>query len=136
MIDWRLMVSKFLSFLFFFFFFFAIRSGFSCREWSLISFSPCQCTREVLQEYYVNLARTHSSGKFYIAGTQSPSVSSDSDDIDMDSGQSCPSSPGEAPHPSAVLVGPPPQEVSQRPTIEQNMAFAALQQSRGTAPPP
>lgn len=131
MIDWRLMVSKFLSLCF--------RSGLLMQE-VVLNFlsSPCQCTREVLQEYYTNLARTHSSGKFYISGTESPSISSDSDDIDMDSGQSCPSSPSDTPHPSAVLLGPgsSPQEGSQRPTIEQNMAFAALQQSRGMPPPP
>ncbi|KIM45123.1 hypothetical protein M413DRAFT_47510, partial [Hebeloma cylindrosporum] len=62
------------------------REFLSMIDWRLM------CTREVLQEYYINLARTHSSGKFYIAGTESPSISSDSD-IDMDSGQSCPSSP-------------------------------------------
>ncbi|KAF8971050.1 cyclin-domain-containing protein [Flammula alnicola] len=84
------------------------REFLSMIDWRLM------CTREILQEYYVNLVRTHSADM-------------------MDSGQSQPSSPTETPaQPSAVLLEPGTtlQEVIQRPTIEQNMAFAALQQSQ------
>ncbi|TFK44539.1 cyclin-domain-containing protein [Crucibulum laeve] len=84
------------------------------------------CTREVLQEYYINLVRTHSTGQFVIAGADSsPSNSSDSD-IDMESGQSRPPSPEIPTRPQPGTI---PQEVAQRATVEQNMAFAALQQS-------
>lgn len=108
-------------------------------EWRLMS------TRHVLQEYYVNLVRTHSSGAYVIVGADSPASSSSSDiDIDMDSsGQSAPPSPS-APHvrrpqqqrapsePSTILVEPGTSapEGTQRPTLEQNMAFAALQNSQ------
>ncbi|KAH6914191.1 cyclin-dependent protein kinase regulator Pho80 [Coprinopsis sp. MPI-PUGE-AT-0042] len=62
------------------------REFLSMIEWRLMS------TRHVLQEYYVNLVRTHSTGAYVIVGTDSP-ASSDSD-IDMDSsGQSAPPSP-------------------------------------------
>ncbi|KAJ6603128.1 cyclin-domain-containing protein [Mycena sp. CBHHK59/15] len=93
------------------------------------------CTREVLQEYYVNLVRTHSTGQFFVVGAPSSggSISSDSD-VEMDSGHSRPSTPdARARHrgstimiDSALVTA----EVSRRPTIEQNMAFAALQQSQ------
>ncbi|KAF8160948.1 cyclin-domain-containing protein [Crassisporium funariophilum] len=110
------------------------REFLSMIDWRLM------CTREILQEYYVNLVRTHSTGKFIIAGTHSPSNSSDSD-MDIDSGQSPPSSPSNARHhhlrlsisePSAILVEPGTSaaEVPQRPTVEQNVAFAELQQSQ------
>jgi hypothetical protein len=139
MIDWRLMVSTWFPS-----FFFASSSlhlsGASLSIWSFYTFLTrffclCfffppsrQCTREILQEYYVNLVRTHSGGKFYIAGEESPSVSSDSE-IDMDSGGSSPTDTPTPAQPSAVLLEPgtTAQEVVQRPTIEQNMAFAALQ---------
>ena len=85
-----------------------------------------QCTREILQEYYVNLVRTHSAGRYFLTGADSPSSSSDSE-IDLDSGAS---SPTETPsQPSAVLLEHGTMhEFVTRPTIEQNMAFAALQQ--------
>ncbi|PPQ98438.1 hypothetical protein CVT24_004117 [Panaeolus cyanescens] len=98
------------------------------------------CTRDTLQEYYVNLVRTYSTGKYFIAGADSPGESPESD-IEMDSGQSCPPSPkdsrqqlrpGRSSEPSAILMEPginAQDTTSQRPTIEQNMAFAALQQS-------
>ncbi|EAU91328.2 cyclin-dependent protein kinase regulator Pho80 [Coprinopsis cinerea okayama7 len=112
------------------------------------TFSPnkfyARCTREILQEYYVNLARTHSGGNFVIAGSNSP-LSSDSD-IDMDSsGQSAPPSPSDRTttgrrhrsqrsisEPSTVLVEPGTsvQGVVQRPTLEQEMAFAALRNTQ------
>ncbi|KAJ7755729.1 cyclin-domain-containing protein [Mycena maculata] len=91
------------------------------------------CTRDVLQEYYVNLVRTHSSGQFFVVGARSSggSVSSDSD-VEMDTAQSRPSTPAGRNRGSTILidsalVNP---DVSRRPTIEQNMAFAALQQSQ------
>jgi len=110
-------------------------------EWRLM------CNRDILQEYYVNLVRTHSCGRYYIS---SPSISWESDDQDMDSGQSRPASPTDTPpcphhphhrlrcsssEPSAILVEPgtavvQDAAVAQRPTIAQNMAFAALQQSQ------
>ncbi|KAF9047325.1 cyclin-domain-containing protein [Panaeolus papilionaceus] len=98
------------------------------------------CTRDALQEYYVNLVRTYSTGQYFIAGANSPSMSPESD-LEMDSGQSCPPSPkdsrqqlrpGRLSEPSAILVEPgtnAQENPTQRPTIEQNMAFAALQQS-------
>ncbi|KAJ7124941.1 cyclin-domain-containing protein [Mycena epipterygia] len=100
-------------------------------DWRLMS------TRDVLQEYYVNLVRTHSTGQFFIVGTHSSSgsISSDSD-VEMDTAQSRPATPVDTPRlpnrgstiliDAAALV----TEVSRRPTIEQNMAFAALQQSQ------
>ncbi|KAJ7502807.1 cyclin-domain-containing protein [Mycena galericulata] len=91
------------------------------------------CTRDVLQEYYVNLVRTHSSGQFFVVGAHSSSgsISSDSD-VEMDTTQSRPSTPASRSRGSTILidsalVAP---DVARRPTIEQNMAFAALQQSQ------
>ncbi|KAG5722995.1 Nuc-1 negative regulatory protein preg [Termitomyces sp. T112] len=96
------------------------------------------CTRELLQEYYVNLVRTHSSGSYVIAGSESPLES----DVDMDSRTPSPSDPGaRARHrrrlsvheTSTILIDPAPmpQDVApRRPTIEQNMAFAALRESQ------
>lgn len=126
MIDWRLMVSP-------------SRRVKSVVVVTIVS-TFTQTTREVLQEYYVNLVRTHSSNIFYIAGNESPGTSSDSD-LEMDSAPSSPIltrqphmrlSPAE---PAAVLVEPGAtlQETHQRPTIEQNMAFAALQQFQDTS---
>ncbi|KAJ7287380.1 cyclin-domain-containing protein [Mycena rebaudengoi] len=103
------------------------------------------CTRELLQEYYVNLVRTHSTGQFFVVGAQSSggSISSDSDvDLDME-GQSRPSSPSDAPRASrnrgstilieSALVT---SDVSRRPTIEQNMAFAELRQAQDASDEP
>ncbi|KAF8908780.1 cyclin-domain-containing protein [Mucidula mucida] len=76
-------------------------------------------TREVLNEYYVNLVRTHSKGTYVLETT-----SEDSDtEMDFESEYSSPSSLSQRRTPTAGL--PPP-----RATIEQNMAFAALQQSQ------
>ncbi|KNZ77789.1 Nuc-1 negative regulatory protein preg [Termitomyces sp. J132] len=97
-----------------------------------------KCTRELLQEYYVNLVRTHSSGSYVITGSESPLES----DVDMDSRTPSPSDPGaRARHrrrlsvheTSTILIDPAPmpQDVApRRPTIEQNMAFAALRESQ------
>ena len=134
MIDWRLMVS---------------RKSFFFSSLYLTN-KPFQCTREILQEYYVNLVRTHSSGKFILAGTHTTPSNSSESDMDMEnnsnSGQSTPSSPIvgtrrrrprlSSPESSNMLDSPPllvPEVIpphSPRPTIEQNMAFAALQQSQ------
>ncbi|KZT26813.1 cyclin-domain-containing protein [Neolentinus lepideus HHB14362 ss-1] len=112
------------------------------REFLRIIDWHLMCTGELLQEYYVNLVRTHSSGKFVIPVTtqQSSSGSSDSE-IEVDSSHSRPMSPMESnapagghqvPHGAStilidtVTLSPQP---SHGPTIEQNMAFAALRES-------
>ncbi|KAH9938921.1 cyclin-domain-containing protein [Amylocystis lapponica] len=98
-------------------------------DWSLT------CTREVLQEYYINLVRTHSTGLYTIARAgSSDSVSSDSD-MDFDASPSRPSSPSLARQrdlaSSTILIDTATlsPESPRPPTIEQNMAFAAFQQS-------
>ncbi|KAJ3709390.1 cyclin-domain-containing protein [Lentinula raphanica] len=88
-------------------------------EWTIT------CTRELLQEYYINLVRTHST---------SNSSSSDSSDLEM---ETLPSRPPSINEPSAILIDPVPpnSDISRRATIEQNMAFAALQhQNQETEP--
>ncbi|KAH8108047.1 cyclin-domain-containing protein [Cristinia sonorae] len=95
------------------------------------------CTREVLQEYYVNLVRTHSTNKYFIPDPLSSSgVSSDSD-ADMEDDDSRPSSPATAmqldalpsTNPSTILIDTTTlsPEPPRPPTVEQNMAFAAFQ---------
>jgi hypothetical protein len=95
----------------------------------------------MLQEYYVNLVRTHSSGTYFIAGNP-PSTgslsesSSDSSDVDMESGPSRSASPTsttrtETPHAPMDIAVPSghgrrhdlPQDAPRGPTIEQNIAF-------------
>ncbi|TBU43637.1 cyclin-domain-containing protein [Dichomitus squalens] len=114
------------------------------------------CTREVLQEYYVNLVRTYSKGGFVIADASSSSISSDSD-MDYEtspqaspvptpqpplqilqaqrpngSGPSAASSSSGRREPSTILVDPATlaPESPNPPTVEQNMAFAALKQQQ------
>ena len=90
-----------------------------------------QCTREVLQEYYASLVRTHSKGMYVLAGTESCStVSSDSemDYEDPPSRPATPPSPSPWPQASTILVdtantNP---EPPQPPTVEQNMAYQAF----------
>jgi len=91
------------------------------------------CTREVLQEYYVNLVRTHSAGEFFIVGSGSAggSISSDSD-AEMDTA-SRPSTPADTARTILIDSARLPTDVSRRPTIAQNMAFAALQQPQDTS---
>ncbi|KAG5646800.1 hypothetical protein DXG03_002177 [Asterophora parasitica] len=115
------------------------REFLSAIDWRLM------CTRELLQDYYVNLVRTHSSGQLVLAGSMSPASATSDSDLDMDSGTSRPPSPSEAPPPvrhrhrrsvhetSTILVDPAtvPQDGTRRPTVEQNMAFAALKESQG-----
>ncbi|EMD33560.1 hypothetical protein CERSUDRAFT_34741, partial [Gelatoporia subvermispora B] len=62
------------------------------------------CTREVLQDYYVNLVRTHSQSHFAIADAASRASSSDSDsEMDYDSPPSRSGSPmSHAPEPSTT----------------------------------
>ena len=109
-----------------------------------ISITSCrrQCTRELLQEYYVNLAKTHTSGKFKVEDPKPSSVSSGSDNS-----RSRSASPVDEPmveervgevkpfaiaEPSSVLMGktispPSSPPIRRGPTFEQNMAFEALQ---------
>lgn len=92
-----------------------------------------QSTREVLNEYYINLVRTHSSGRYVLVRVTASPIGSESD-IDIDSGQSRDPSP-EVPitrstEPSAILLDPGSHLSVPRATLEQNIAFAALQQSR------
>ncbi|KAG2150436.1 cyclin-domain-containing protein [Suillus clintonianus] len=98
------------------------------------------CTREVLQEYYINLIRTDSTGSFMLEGAES-----EIEDSDMDSVSSRSASPMDAQvrhRPSFSLLGNRDRESSsdtatlapQGPTIEQNMAFAALQHSWNKPP--
>lgn len=112
------------------------REFLSMIEWNVT------CTRETLQEYYINLVRTHSTGRYFIFGTASgSSISSDSE---MDD-ESAPPSPVGSPNPGAPTRGrdPAPGAASailidtatlapdshRPPTLEQNMAFAAFQQA-------
>ncbi|TCD64880.1 hypothetical protein EIP91_003546 [Steccherinum ochraceum] len=113
----------------------------------IVKFTNVECTREVLQEYYINLVRTHSSSKYFIPDPLSSSgVSSDSDaDMDYDVSDSRPSSPSAAGTVVALDTGLGPSTASgastilidtstlspeppRPPTMEQNMAFAAFQQ--------
>ncbi|KAF7977764.1 hypothetical protein HWV62_2866 [Athelia sp. TMB] len=104
------------------------------REFLLAIDWRLTCTPELLQAYYVNLVRTNSTGQFVIVGGTPSSGSASSDSSDMDIGPSRPTSPTSVRSPSeasTILVDPPPPppEGSRRATIEQNMAFADLQQS-------
>ncbi|KAG2750732.1 cyclin-domain-containing protein [Suillus brevipes Sb2] len=90
------------------------------------------CTREVLQEYYINLIRTDSSGRFGLEGAES-----EVEDSDMESVSSRSASPMDVQvrhRPSFSLLGTRESssvlgDTATLPTIEQNMAFAALQHS-------
>ncbi|KAG2078765.1 cyclin-domain-containing protein [Suillus decipiens] len=114
-IDWRLMVRKIPS---------------PLTPSSHILF--LQCTREVLQEYYINLIRTDSSGRFLLEGAES-----EVEDSDMESISSRSASPMDVQvrhRPSFSLLGTRESssvmgDIATLPTIEQNMAFAALQHS-------
>ena len=113
-----------------------------------------QCTQEILQEYYINLVHTHSSGgptRFTIRGaSEQPSIASDSDDMDTGGTGSPVASASPAPvfGRSGTPRGRENESESEgegegfgergrrrslparpRPTIEQNVAFAELQQS-------
>ncbi|KAL6308124.1 cyclin-domain-containing protein [Sparassis latifolia] len=131
MVDWHLTVSTLRS----------RRRAHSTEKYPLCRASSsahdhtrsAQCTREILQDYYVNLVRTHSTGQFVIPGDQSGSGSSDSD---MDVDASRPSSPTVTSSSTRTLeastilidtatLSP---ESPRPPTIEQEMAFAAFQQ--------
>ncbi|OCH92461.1 cyclin-domain-containing protein [Obba rivulosa] len=96
-------------------------------EWHLT------CTREILQDYYVNLVRTHSAGRYIIVGTTSGSSASSDSEMDYESGPSragspTPVRPGDA---SIILIDAATlaPESPRPPTVEQNMAFAAFQQA-------
>jgi hypothetical protein len=99
----------------------------------MVSVYFCQCARDTLNEYYINLVRTNGSGRYALAGDTSQS-GSDSD-VDLDSGLSRDSSPEISISPIRHLSSEtsPIQTASEgvpRATLEQNMAFAALQQSQ------
>jgi len=111
------------------------REFLSAIDWRLM------CTRDALNDYYTNLVRTNSSGRYVLAGYNSPNGSES--DIEIDSGQSRDPSPEvstsparlRSAEPSTILIdpsihAPPPPEGTPRATLEQNMAFAALQQSQ------
>ncbi|KAF8497667.1 cyclin-domain-containing protein [Gautieria morchelliformis] len=98
------------------------------------------CTRELLQEYYVNLVRTHSTGQYKIDDLQVPLTSSASDISRSPSAspvipakQEQDPDPLAIAEPSSVLMGktvsPPSSPPAQTgpSALEQNMAFAALQ---------
>ncbi|KAI0633357.1 cyclin-domain-containing protein [Trametes polyzona] len=109
------------------------------------------CTREVLQEYYVNLVRTYSKGIYVINDALSSSGISSDSDMDYDATPSPTASPVPVPTPvlepslSRASTGSPSAsrrepstilidtatlvpEAPQPPTLEQNMAFAAFRQ--------
>ncbi|KAI0356211.1 cyclin-domain-containing protein [Trametes cingulata] len=106
------------------------------------------CTREVLQEYYVNLVRTFSTGLYVINDALSSSGISSDSDMDYDATPSPTASPGPSSQPdvlsrgsngsptnhrrepSTILIDTATlaPEAPQPPTLEQNMAFAAFQQ--------
>ncbi|PFH52027.1 hypothetical protein AMATHDRAFT_141017 [Amanita thiersii Skay4041] len=110
------------------------REFLSAIDWHLM------CTRDILQEYYVSLVRTHSTSRYVIVGADSPGSASSDSDLDMDSGQSRPPSPVVPCHPrncvrstvnEAILIDPVARSHgAPQPTVEQNMAFAALQQTQ------
>ncbi|KAF8134616.1 cyclin-domain-containing protein [Boletus edulis] len=109
------------------------------------------CTREVLQEYYVNLVRTESSGRFFISGSPPVADSSVSSESELESTASRSPSPSQGQsstdlriltgrmrspshhEPSTILIDTARRtpRVPQVPTLEQNMAFADLQSSLG-----
>ncbi|KAJ6588055.1 cyclin-domain-containing protein [Mycena capillaripes] len=80
------------------------------------------CTREVLQKYYLNLVRFHSAGG---APSSGGSIFSDSD-VKVATLRSRPST---TVHTILIESTRLTTDVIRRPTIEQKMAFAALQQS-------
>jgi len=105
------------------------------------------CTREVLEEYYINLVRTDSSGRFFIPGSPTGAEStapSESDPESMASRSPSPMpgspvdhrvrltasmrSPSHHEPPTSSTATRTPRQV---PTLEQNMAFADLQSSLG-----
>ncbi|KAH9855259.1 cyclin-domain-containing protein [Lenzites betulinus] len=103
------------------------------------------CTREVLEEYYVNLVRTYSRGLYVINDALSSSGISSDSDMDYDATPSPTASPDAHAHharagtnspaharrePSTILIDTATlaPEARQPPTLEQNMAFAAFQQ--------
>ncbi|KAI0779807.1 cyclin-domain-containing protein [Fomes fomentarius] len=121
------------------------------REFLRIIDWKLTCTAEVLQEYYVNLVRTYSKGGYVISDAPSSS-SSLSSDSDMDYDVSPTASPIPTPQPpsqplqgegnsmttgtrregSTVLIDTATlaPEARPPPTLEQNMAFAALRQAQ------
>jgi hypothetical protein len=105
---------------------------------------PCQCTREILQEYYINLVRTNTSGQFFIVTSDSSTSSQSDGDIQMASRPASPSENTPATRvrhrsrsallETSTVLGDSTTVtqdlVPRRPTVEQNMAFAALRESQ------
>lgn len=98
-----------------------------------------QSTGEILQEYYTNLVRTHSTARFESPDPMSSSSSTHSYSSDASShSSSLPPSPmltsarsnATPDQVSTIMVDPAVVPVPGRPTMEQNMAFAALQQAQ------
>ena len=92
-----------------------------------------QCTREVLQEYYTSLVRTHSKGTYIIVGTHSGSSADSVSEMDYEDPSSRPASPPlvpNRPQASTILVetASVSPEPPQPPTVEQNMAYAAFRE--------
>ncbi|KAG6811994.1 hypothetical protein H0H92_004959 [Tricholoma furcatifolium] len=108
------------------------REFLSAIDWRLT------CTRDLLQDYYVNLVRTNNSGKFTIVGLESPTPSDSDAEMESMSRPPSPSDSGTRGRPrrntSTILVEPAviAQDATRRPTVEQNMAFAALRESQGS----
>ncbi|KAG1836736.1 cyclin-domain-containing protein [Suillus subalutaceus] len=101
------------------------------REFLLAIDWRLMCTREVLQEYYINLIRTDSSGRFAL---ESEVEDSDMDTSSVSSRSASPMDTQVRHGPSFSLLGTRESssvmgDTSTLPTIEQNMAFAALQHS-------
>ncbi|TRM69708.1 cyclin-domain-containing protein [Schizophyllum amplum] len=113
------------------------------------------CSRDILQEYYVNLVRTHSKGMYTLPDFSSSSSmgsssddGSDAEDVVMTSrppspthdvavvpGMRAPKRPS-ALEASAILVDPVAiSQEARRPTIEQNMAFAELRNAHNAVNP-
>lgn len=99
-----------------------------------------QCTREILQDYYANLVRTHSTGTYIITGTESSSSMSSDSEMDYEDPPSRPASPAPPPNPrpqaSTILIDTTTvtPEPPQPPTVEQNMAYQAFQQQSSAGP--
>ena len=115
-----------------------VRLPFSPLCLSYSALASAQCTRELLQEYYASLVRTHSKGSYILAGTTSASSASSDSEMDWEDPLSRPPTPPPPeeqqssnpwPQPSTILVDSAtvsPAEPPPPPTVEQNMAYQAF----------